>query len=325
MAQMSRPILVLSLLLLAISPINLFAQSYPLRPVRLVVPFAPGGPTDILARAIAQKLTEQWGQQIIIDNRPGAAGNIGADLVAKAPADGYTLLMGTVATHGINPGLYKNIPFDAVQDFSPICRVAAVPNVLVVHPSVPVNTVNGLISLARKRSGQLNYSSSGSGTASHLAAELFKTMVKVEIVHIPYKSAAPAVTAVISGQVHVSFASVVPTIPHLRESRLRALGVTTVGRILLLPEVPSISEAGVTGYESVGWTGLLAPAKTAEEIISKINHDIVAILNGQEMRKMLENSGAVVVASKPGEFGVFIKSEIAKWAKVIEISQTRLD
>lgn len=323
-AQMSRPIWVLFLVLL-IFPIYVIAQSYPQRPIRLVVPFAPGGPTDILGRAIGQKLTERWGQQIIVDNRPGAAGNIGAELVAKAQADGYTLLMGTVATHGINPGLYKNIPFDAIKDFSPICRVAAVPNVLVVHPSVPANTVSELIALARKRPNQLNYSSSGNGTASHLAAELFKSMAKVEIVHIPYKSAAPAVSAVISGQVQASFASVVPAIPHLRENRLRALGVTTIDRLPLLPEVQSLSEAGVTGYESIGWTGLLAPAKTTEKIITKINHDLVEILKGQEMRKMLETSGAVIVASKPSEFGEFIKLEIAKWAKVIEISRARLD
>lgn len=321
---MSRPIWVLFLVLL-IFPIYVIAQSYPQRPIRLVVPFAPGGPTDILGRAIGQKLTERWGQQIIVDNRPGAAGNIGAELVAKAQADGYTLLMGTVATHGINPGLYKNIPFDAIKDFSPICRVAAVPNVLVVHPSVPANTVSELIALARKRPNQLNYSSSGNGTASHLAAELFKSMAKVEIVHIPYKSAAPAVSAVISGQVQASFASVVPAIPHLRENRLRALGVTTIDRLPLLPEVQSLSEAGVTGYESIGWTGLLAPAKTTEKIITKINHDLVEILKGQEMRKMLETSGAVIVASKPSEFGEFIKLEIAKWAKVIEISRARLD
>lgn len=302
-----------------------WAQSYPRRPIRLVVPFAPGGPTDILARAIGQKLTEQWGQQIIVDNRPGASGNIGADLVAKSQPDGYTLLMGTVATHGINPGLYKKMPYDAVKDFSPICRVAAVPNILVVHPSVSARTVNDLISLAKAKPGQLNYSSSGNGTASHLAAELFKSMGKAEIVHIPFKSAAPAISALLGGQVHVSFSSVVPTIPHLKENRLRALGVSTLTRLSLLPDVPTISEAGVSGYESIGWTGLLAPASTPERVITQVNRDLVRALNTPEMRNMLESSGAVVVASKPAEFAEFIKTELSKWAKVIEVSGARLD
>lgn len=318
-----------SIVFLAISvmilPVSVYAQQYPHRPIRLVVPFAPGGPTDILARAIGQKLTEKWGQQIVVDNRPGAAGNIGADLVAKAQPDGYTLLMGTVATHGINPGLYKKLPFDAVKDFSPISRVAAVPNILVVHPSVPVKTVEELLALAKSRPGKLNYSSSGNGTASHLAAELLKSMAKIEITHIPYKSAAPAVAALISGEVQISLASVVPTIPHLKQNRLKALGVTTSTRLPLLPDIPSLSEAGVSGYESMGWTGILAPAKTPDGVINRINQDLVNILHTPEMRTMLENSGAVVVASKPNEFRDFITAEIKKWAIVIEQSGARLD
>lgn len=306
-------------------PLSLYAQQYPHRPIRLVVPFAPGGPTDILARAIGQKLAEKWGQQVVVDNRPGAAGNIGAELVAKAQADGYTLLMGTVATHGINPGLYKKLPFDAVNDFSPITRVAAVPNILVIHPSVPVNSVSELIAFAKEKPGKLNYSSSGNGTASHLAAELLKSMARINITHIPYKSAAPAVAALIGGEVQLSLASVVPTIPHLKQKRLKALGVTTTTRLPMLPEIPSLSEAGVSGYESIGWTGILAPAKTPESVINKINQDAVDILRSQEMSALLENSGAIVVASKPNEFRVFIKAEIAKWAKVIKTSGARID
>jgi len=308
-----------------IFPFALYAQQFPNRPIRLVVPFAPGGPTDILARAIGQKLTDRWGQQVVVDNRPGAAGNIGAELVAKAPADGYTLLMGTVATHGINPGLYKKLSFDAVKDFSPITNVAAVPNILVIHPSLPVNSVSELVALAKEKPGKLNYSSSGNGTASHLAAELFKSMAKVEITHIPYKSAAPAVAALIGGEVQMSLASVVPTIPHLKQNRLKALGVTTSTRLPSLPNIPTLSESGVSGYESIGWTGLLAPAKTPEIVIKKINQDVVDILLSQEMRTMLENSGAVVVASKPNEFSAFITLEIVKWAKVIKISGARID
>lgn len=306
-------------------PIALYAQQYPHRPIRLVVPFAPGGPTDILARAIGQKLTEKWGHQVVVDNRPGAAGNIGAELVAKAEADGYTLLMGTVATHGINPGLYKKLLFDAINDFSPITRVAAVPNILVIHPSVPINSVTELIAFAKEKPGKLNYSSSGNGTASHLAAELFKSMAKVNITHIPYKSAAPAVAALIGGEVQLSLASVVPTIPHLKQKRLKALAVTTTARLPMLPEIPSLSEAGVSGYESIGWTGLLAPAKTPESVINKINQDVVDILRSQEMSALLENSGAIVVASKPNEFRAFIKAEIGKWAKVIKTSGARID
>lgn len=306
-------------------PLSLYAQQYPHRPIRLVVPFAPGGPTDSLARAIGQKLTEKWGQQVVVDNRPGAAGNIGAELVAKAQADGYTLLMGTVATHGINPGLYKKLPFDAMNDFSPITRVAAVPNILVIHPSVPINSVSELIALAKEKPGKLNYSSSGNGTASHLAAELFKSMAGVNITHIPYKSAAPAVAALIGGEVQLSLASVVPTIPHLKQKRLKALGVTTTTRLPMLPEIPSLSEAGVSGYESIGWTGLLAPAQTPELVINKINQDAVDILRSQEMISLFENSGAIVVASKPNEFRVFIKAEISKWAKVIKTSGARID
>ena len=310
---------------ITIHPFVLYAQQYPNRPIRLVVPFAPGGPTDILARAIGQKLTDRWKQQVVVDNRPGAAGNIGAELVAKAQADGYTLLMGTVATHGINPGLYKKLSFDAVNDFSPITCVAAVPNILVLHPSVPINSVSELIAFAKKMPGKLNYSSSGNGTASHLAAELFKSMARVDITHIPYKSAAPAVAALIGGEVQLSLASVVPTIPHLKQKRLKALGVTTSTRLPMLPEIPSLSEAGVSGYESIGWTGLLAPSKTPELVINKINQDVVEILISQEMSTLLENSGAIVEASKPNEFRVFIKAEIAKWAKVIKISGARID
>ena len=324
LSNLSTPIVFLAFLA-AFFPISVFSQAYPQRPIRLVVPFAPGGPTDILARALSVKLTEQWGELIIIDNRPGAGGNIGAEIVAKAQRDGYTLLMGTVATHGINPGLYKSMSFDAINDFSPISCVAAVPNVLAVNSSVAVKSVGELISLAKEKPGQLNYSSSGNGTASHLAAELFKSLTKVEIVHIPYKSAAPALMALLGGQVQISFASIVPTIPHIRAKKLRALGVTTASRLPFLPDVPSISEAGVTGYESIGWTGLLAPAKTPESIVIKINKSLFEILNAREMRKMLEDSGAVVVANKPGEFAAFIRIEIAKWAKVIEVSGARLD
>ncbi len=315
----------LAALALAICPVNLYAQSYPQRPVRLIVPFAHGGPTDIIARALGQHLTEKWGQQIIIDNRPGAAGNIGSELAARAQADGYTLLMGTVATHGINPSLYKKLSFDAVKDFSPISCIAAVPNILVVHPSVRAMSVGDLIKLARAQPRYLNYSSSGSGTASHLAAELFKSMARVEIVHVPYKSAAPAISALLAGQVHASFSSVVPTIPHLKEGRLRALGVSTTTRLLLLPHIPTIAESGVAGYESIGWTGLLAPRGTPEGIIATINRDVVEIVRSERMRAMLENSGAVVVASKPVEFKAFIQSEISKWANVVEISGATLD
>lgn len=319
------PRLCLAALTLVMCPVNLYAQSYPQRPVRLIVPFAPGGPTDILARALGQHLTEKWGQQVIIDNRPGAAGNIGTELAARAQADGYTLLMGTVATHGINPSLYKKLSFDAVKDFSPISRIAAVPNMLVVHPSVRAMSVGDLMKLARAQPSHLNYSSSGSGTASHLAAELFKSMAKIEIVHVPYKSAAPAISALLAGQVHASFSSVVPTIPHLREGRLRALGVSTTTRLRLLPHIPTIAESGVAGYESIGWTGLLAPRGTPEGIIARINRDVVEIMRSERMRAMLENSGAVAIGSESAEFKAFIQSEILKWANVVKISGATLD
>ena len=317
--------LCLAALALVFCPVNLYAQSYPQRPLRLIVPFAPSGPTDILARALGQHLTEKWGQQIIIDNRPGAGGNIGTELAARAQADGYTLLMGTVATHGINPSLYKKLSFDAVKDFSPISPIAAVPNMLVVHPSVRAAPVGDLIKLARVQSVQLNYSSSGSGTASHLAAELFKSMAKIEMVHVPYKSAAPAISALLAGQVHASFSSVIPTIPLLKQGRLRALGVSTTTRLRLLPDIPTIAESGVPGYESMGWTGLLAPRRTPEDVITRINQDVVEIMRSERMRTMLENSGAVVVTSTPTEFTSFIQSEISKWANVVTISGAKLD
>lgn len=300
------------------------AQAYPTKPIRIVVPFPPGGTSDILARAIGQKLAEEWRQQVIVDNRPGAGANIGAEVVAKASADGYTLFLASTI-HTINPSLYKKLNYDPVKDFTPVMLVVATSQVLCVHPSLPVKSVKEFITYARKRPGELNYSSAGNGSQPHLTAELFKARTGINIVHIPYKGAPPAMTDLLAGQVALTFATAPSAVPHVKAGKLRALGVSTAKRISALPDVPTIAEAGVPGFEAVGWNGLVGPAGMPAAIVDKLNATVTRIVHEPAMSKYLSSQGADPETGTPAEFAAYIKSEIAKWAQVVKDSGAQID
>ena len=299
--------------------------NYPSKAIRYVVPFPAGGLLDIVARAIGQDLNKAWNQPVIIDNRPGAGGNIGADYVAKAAPDGYTILMGAVSTHAINPTLYSKLPYDPIKDFAPVTLITSVPNVLVVHPSLPVKTVKDLIALAKARPGQLNFASGSTGSAGHLAGELFNSMAGVQMTHIPYKGAAPAVIDLIAGHVSLMFDNLASALPNIKAQRVRAIAVTTLTRSPLLPNVPTISESGLKGFDVSTWFGIFAPAGTPPELVSKLNIEVVRILHTNEMRERLAALGAEPAGNKPDEFLAFIKAEIPKYAKVIKASGARAD
>jgi tripartite-type tricarboxylate transporter receptor subunit TctC len=305
-----------------------FAQStanYPAKPVRLVVPFPAGGTTDILARAVAQTLSEAWGQQVIVDNRPGAGGNIGSDLVAKSKPDGYTLLMGTVGTHAINPSLYKNMPYDHVKDFAPVILVAGVPNVLVVNLSLPVHSVPELIAYAKANPGKLNFASSGNGTSIHLSGELFKAMTGVEMTHVPYKGSAPALTDLIGGQVQLMFDNLPSSLPFIKAGKLRALAVTSGARAAALPDLPTLAESGLPGFEASSWFGVLAPAGTPRDIVAKLNGAIAGWLASPEAKEKLLAQGAIAAGGAPDDFARHIGAETSKWAKVVKASGAHID
>lgn len=295
-------------------------QDYPTKPLRLVVPFTPGGSTDILARVIGQKLTEAWGKQVIIDNRPGAGGNIGVDLVAKSPADGYTLVMGHIGTFGVNPTLYPKLPYDPIKDFQPITLVALVPNMLSVTPSLPVKSVKELVALAKAKPGTINFGSGGNGSAAHLAGEYFKLLTKTEITHVPYRGTSPAVTDLIAGQIQMIITGVPPTLAFAKSGKLRALAVATAKRLPLLPELPTIAEAGVPGYEATQWYGVLVPAGTPKPVVAKLNAEMAKAIHGKDVREKLAADAAEPVGNSPEEFGAFIKKEIARWAPVVRAS-----
>jgi tripartite-type tricarboxylate transporter receptor subunit TctC len=280
-----------------------FAQEYPHKPVRIVVPFSPGAGTDFIARVMAQRLTETWGQQFIVENRAGgAAGTIGSASVARAAPDGYTLLMANNSSHNVAPHLYKKMPYDALRDFAPVHLAGRVPQVLAIHPSLPVRDVKGFIALARSRPGQLSYSSSGSGSSLHLAGELFKSMAKVDILHVPYKGASIGMTDLVAGQVQASFASISTTLPFVKQGRVRPLGVTALARFPLLPDVPTISEAGLPGYELINWIGLVAPVQTPREIILKLNSEIARWAGETESQGKMAAVGFVIEPMTSAEF-----------------------
>lgn len=301
------------------------AQGYPNRPIRLVVPFPAGGTTDILARAVSQKLTEALGQAVVVDNRAGAGGNIGADLVAKSAPDGYTLLMGTVGTHAINPSLYSKMPYDHVKDFVPVVLVAGVPNVLVVNPALPVNSVADLIKLAKDKPGTINFASSGSGTSIHLSGELFKTMAGVDMTHVPYKGSSPALTDLIGGQVQVMFDNLPSSLPQIKGGKLRAIAVTSMARAPALPGVPTINESGLPGFEASSWFGILAPAGTPAPIVARINAEVNKWLQSSDAREKLLAQGAEAAGGSPEQFGGYMRSETEKWAKVVKASGAKVD
>ena len=301
-----------------------WGQPFPVRSVRIVVPFAPGGGADVIARLLSQRLGESWGQTVVIDNRAGAGGTVGSDLVAKSPPDGYTLVMATVSTHAVAASLYRKLPYDPVRDFAAITNLASIPNYLVVHPSVPARSVKELVALARSRPDQLIYASSGNGTSGHLSMELLKTMTGIKAVHIPFKGAGPGTIALVSGEVHMQFASVLPLTGPIQSGRLRALAISGARRSPSLPDIPTVAET-VPGYEAVTWYGLLAPAGTAGPVISRIHGDAVKVVNTAEFRERMEKDGGTVVGNTPAEFSDYIKADIAKWAKVVKAIGAQVD
>jgi tripartite-type tricarboxylate transporter receptor subunit TctC len=318
--------LVLPALALACSAIA-YAQTaapYPAKPIRVIVPQSPGASTDLTARLIAQKLSAAFGQTVVVDNRPGAGSIVGTELVAKAAPDGYTLLV-VASSITLNPTLHKNLPFDPVRDLAPITQLSAFPNLLTVHPTLPVKTVKDLIALAKAKPGSLNYGSSGSATGTHLSAELFKYMTGIDMVHVPYKGGGPAVQALLGGQVQLNFATIVSVLPHLRSGKLRGIAVTTAKRSPVAPEIPTIAESGVPGYDHGPWNGFLAPARTPRAVIARLNEETARILQLPETKSVLNSEGAEPVGNKPEEFGAIIRNETAKWAKVIQSAGIKAD
>ena len=301
------------------------APAYPTKPIRLVVPFPAGGTTDILARAVAQRLTEAWGQPVVVDNRPGAGGNIGSELVAKSTPDGYTLEMGTVGTHAINPSLYAKMPYDHVKDFAPVILVAGVPNVLVVNPAVPAQSVAELIAYAKANPGRLNFASSGSGTSIHLSGELFKVMAGVDMMHVPYKGSSPALADLLGGQVQLMFDNLPSSLAQIKAGKLRALAVTSATRAAALPDVPTIAESGLPGFEASSWFGVLAPAGTPPAIVAKLNAEIDKWLATPEAKEKMLGQGANAAGGTPEDFARHIQIETAKWAKVVKASGAKVD
>jgi tripartite-type tricarboxylate transporter receptor subunit TctC len=301
------------------------AQDYPSKPIRLIVPFPPGGGNDTMARTVGHQLTAALGQQVVIDNRAGAGGIIGAETAAKAAPDGYTLFLGGVGSHGINPNLHAKLPYDPVRDFAPVTLIASAPLILVVHPSVPAKSVKELIQLAKAKPGQLNFASNGAGGSSHLAAEMFKMMTATAMVHVPYKGLSPALTDLLSGQVQLMFSSTVAILPQVRAGRLRSLALTAAKRSPALPDVPTVAESGVAGYETASWYGVLAPAGTPQPIVDRLNREIVRIVQLPEVRERLAAEGAEPVGNSPEEFAAHIKRELARWAKVIRQARIQPD
>ena len=292
------------------------AETYPLRPIRMIVAYPPGGGTDRVGRVMAEELAQQLGQNVVVDNRGGATGNIGSELAARAVPDGYTLLMGNVAPNAVNVSLFKKLGFDPVKSFAPISLVAVTPNILVVHPSVPVKSVSDLLALARAKPGALDFPSAGVGSSSHLAGEMLKSMAKIDMVHIPYKGGGPSLIALISGQVQIMFATLPAAMPHVKSGKVRPVAVTTAKRSLAMPDLPTIAESGVKGYEAATWYGLLAPAGTPRPVINRLHGETVKILAGPT-RQRLEAQGFEPDGGTPPAFAAYIKGEIAKWAKVI--------
>lgn len=302
-----------------------FAQSWPNKTIRLIVPFPPGGGTDIMARFVGQKLTESLGQQVLVDNRGGAGGNIGTALAAKAVPDGYTLLIIPGSTLTVNPSLYSKLPFDPLKDFSPVSELAINPYIVVVNPSISVHSIQELITLAKSKPGQLTFASSGSGQTTHIAGELFMLRSGVVIVHVPYKGGGPAIVDTISGQVSLMFGNMGSVLPYVKTARLRALAVTTAKRIAPLPNLPTVAEAGIPGYEISEWLGLLAPAGTRKDIVTRLHAEVVKILSLPAVAEDLSSRGFEPVGSTPEAFAAFIRDDLAKWANVVKQANIRLD
>ncbi len=300
-------------------------STYPSRAVRIIVPFPPAGTTDLMGRIVAQKLGEAWSQQVIVDNRGGAAGQIGAELAARSAPDGYTLFLGHIGTLGVNPGLYPKLRYDSLKDFAPISMIARVHNMLAVHPSLPVKTVKELVNLARARPGGINYGSAGAGSVSFLCMEYFKMLAKVNIVQVPYKGTGPMMIDLLAGNTSLTFTGIPSLLPHTQSGRLRAIAVGSEKRLPLLPNVPTVIESGVAGYEVVQWYGLLAPTGTPREIVMKINADMAKFLASPDMVQRMASEGGIPAPSTPEQFGILIKTEMERWAVVIKATGAKPD
>lgn len=300
-------------------------NAYPTKTIRIIVPYTPAGTTDILARAMGQKFTEAWSQPVLVDNRPGANGNIGTEVAAKAAPDGYTLLMGTAATHGTNPGLYPKLQFDAVRDFAPVSLVAVVPNIVVVTNSLPAKNLSDLITYAKANPGKLSHGSPGQGSTGHLSAELLKSMTGAVMTHVPYKGSAPVLQDLMGGQLQVVIDNIPPYLPQVRAGKIRALAVTSAKRSPAAPQLPTVAEAGVKGYEATSWFGFFAPAGTPPEVVAKLATETQRILQLQDMKDRLLSLGAQPAANAPEEFATFVRDEITKWGTVIRNAGVRME
>jgi len=305
-------------------PVSATAQSYPARPIRLIVPFPPGGGTDTMARVIGPKLGEALGQQVVPENRGGAGANIGAEIAAKSPPDGYTLMLATI-TNAIGASLYSKLNYDLVRDFATITQLATTPHILVVHPSVPVKSVKEFLALAKAKPGELAYSSSGSGSAAHLAGELFNSLTGVKTTHVPYKGGGPSMIALVGGEVSLAFATMPSAIGYVRSGRLRGIAVTTERRSPSAPELPTIAETGVAGYEAGSWYGLSAPAGTSKEIIARLHAETIKVTGLTDVKERLFNAGFEIVTSNPEQFAAFTRNEIQKWGKIVRAAGLRVD
>lgn len=300
-------------------------QGYPDRPVRWIVPFAPSGPTDLMSRAVAEKLSQRLGQQFVVDNRAGAGGNIGAEVVSKSAPDGYTLMIGHVGTHAINVSLYPKVGFDPVRDFTPITLIATLPLALVIHPSVPAKDVKELIAYAKARPGQLNFASAGNGGPTHLTGELLKTSAAIDIVHVPYKGNAAALLDLVAGRVQMMFSNMLTAMPHVRAGKLRAIGISSAKRSPQAPDLPTIAESGLPGFSAVPWYGVLGPAALPRPIVNKINSEIAHALAQRDMQERFVAQGIDLQSSTPEQFGALIKSEVVKWRKVVRDAGAKVD
>jgi len=322
---MSRSLVFAAALAASLIPAAVLGQAYPSKPIRLIVPFAAGGGNDNVARLVGKRLSDSLGQQLVIDNRPGAGGVLGAELAAKAAPDGYTLFLGGVASHAVNPNLNDRLSYDPIRDFAPVVLLASAPLVLVVHPSVPADSVKAFVALARSKPGQLNYASNGNGSSSHLAAVMFDSMTGVDMVHVPYKGLSPALADLLSGRVQVMFSSVVAILPHIKAEKLRGLAVTGSRRLPSMPNLPTIAESGLPGYEASSWYGVLAPAGTPREIVARLNSELVKVLDQPEVRGSLLAEGAEPIGGTPEQFAAHIRSEKERLGKLIREAKIRLE
>jgi len=320
-----RVLCALCALCVVLSPGEAQAQPYPSKPIRFVVPYPAGGPLDTVARLLGQKVGESTKQPVVVDNKPGAGGNIGADAVAKSPPDGYTILMGAVATHAINPTLYASIPYDAAKDFIAVTQVASTPNVLVVNPAVPAGNVREFIAYAKANPGKLNFGSGSTGSAGHLAGELFKAMAGVEMTHVPYKGAAPAMNDLMGGQIQLMFDNLASSLGQVKAGRIKALAVTTAKRTPLAPDLPTIAESGLAGFDISTWFGIFVPAGTPRDVVAKLHAEFTAALAMPDVRERMLSLGAEPVGSSPAEFAAYIRAEADKYARVIKASGAKAD